>query len=86
MKFNRNLLFEMELPDEALERKIIGTGRWSIHYEIIFKYNDKFYRTTYQEGATEQQDESPWEYEPEVECTEVKQVEKLVKVWEPVNA
>ena len=35
-------------------------------------------------GATECQEEYPWDDEPMVECIEVKQVEKLVKVWEKV--
>jgi hypothetical protein len=35
----------------------------------------------YSVGATEMQDESPWENEEEVECTEVELVEQTIKVW-----
>ncbi|ATO52133.1 hypothetical protein BrL25_19035 [Brevibacillus laterosporus DSM 25] len=65
--------------------QIVDQSRWSIHHDIIFKWIDgKYYSTGYSVGATECQDERPWEYENEVECTEVHQVEKMVKVWEAV--
>lgn len=86
VKFSREFLMEeLDLPYSALERNITDTSRWSIYYEIIFEYKGKFYRTSYGEGATECQDERPWEYQKEVECTEVHQVEKTVKVWEPIE-
>ena len=48
------------------------TSRWSIHYSFVFKFEDKFYWTPYSRGATEQQDEQPFEYEDdEIECAEV---------------
>lgn len=84
MKFNTNMLKEWDLPYSALEDRITGTSRWSTKHEIIFQFNDKFYRTSYQTGATEMQDEQPWEYQKEVECEEVQRVEKLVTIWEPV--
>lgn len=88
MKFKKEFLInKLGLPfncDEGIliEDNIIENDRWSILHEIIFKYNDKFYKTCYSIGATEMQDEKPWEYDNEIECTEVRQVEKLVKVWE----
>lgn len=48
-------------------------------HEIVFEDNGKFYQTTYSEGATEMQYESPWEYDDEVECTEVELREVKVK-------
>ena len=74
----------MDLPWSAIEDRVLDTTRWSVTHEIIFKYEEKFYRTLYSIGATEIQDERPWEYVDEVDCTEVKQIEKLIKVWEPV--
>ena len=77
---------ELGLPYEnAIVDKIIDTTRWSIVHEIIFEDNGKFYQTTYSEGATEMQDERPWEYEDEVECTEVELCEVKVKKWMPVE-
>ncbi|MCP3686105.1 MAG: hypothetical protein GY861_25950 [bacterium] len=93
MKFKRELLqrlvwedYDEEKEDiENISEEIIDTSRWSNHYEMIFRYSDKFYRSHFSRGATESQDEQPYEYEPdEIECSEVKQVEKTVKVWEVV--
>ena len=39
----------------------------------------------YSEGATELQDERPWEYQDEVECIEVELKEVKVKKWVPVD-
>ena len=86
IKLNRDFLKnKLDLPYNALEENIIDTSRWSIHYEIIFEYDNKFYKTYYSQGATECQDESPWEYEEEVECTEVHKVPKIIEAWEPIE-
>jgi len=81
MKFNKDdLRFEKH---ETVYDKIIGKGRWSVHYERVFKHDGKFYATTYQMGATEGQDERPYEYDDdEVECKEVFPVEKTITVYE----
>lgn len=82
---NHGLPYEGFDGVEVVENKITGTSRWSIHYKVVFKWTDgKFYSAKYRTGATESQDEQPWEYDDKVECTEVALVEKVVKVWEPV--
>ena len=63
---------------EIIVNEMIDNSRWSIHYNLIFKKDDKYYQTTYSRGATESQDEGPWEYEDEVECVEVEPYEKTV--------
>lgn len=70
---------------EVVKDDIIDTSRWSIHHEIVFKYEDKYYRTTYSVGATESQDEIPWEYEDEVECEVVEPVEKTYIDYEVIK-
>jgi hypothetical protein len=52
----------------------------------IFKHiaSEKFYRLCWSVGATEQQDEQPFEYD-EPEPVEVEQVEELIKVWKTVK-
>lgn len=70
---------------EIVSDTITDTGRWSVHHELIFKLDDKVWRTRYSVGATESQDESPWEYEAEVSCQQVIAVEKLVTVWADVG-
>ena len=69
-----------------VESEIVDTSRWSIMYEGVFLHipSDKHYSLSWSVGATEQQDEHPFEYEDEVEATEVVQVEKIVKVWKAV--
>jgi hypothetical protein len=83
MKFKKEFLTdELDLPWKAIEDTIIDTRRWSIDHEIIFKYEDKYYQTTYSIGATEGQEEAPFEYDPdEIECLEVEQKEVVVKQW-----
>lgn len=76
---------KFDLPANIVVDKIIDATRWSIVHEIVFEDNGKFYQTTYSEGATEMQLESPWEYENEVECTEVELREVKVKKWIPVK-
>ena len=74
-KFDREFMMEEVLwTDNVVEDNIIDTTRWCVVHEIVFKHEDKLYQTTYRVGATEQQDERPWEYDKEVECTEVKPV------------
>lgn len=69
---------------EIILDTIIDHTRWSVCHELIFKYQDKYYSAGYSVGATEHQDESPWEYDEEVECTEVHKVPKMIEVWEPI--
>ncbi|KAF6565357.1 hypothetical protein G9G63_09365 [Paenibacillus sp. EKM202P] len=86
MKFKKNYLInELDLPDTALVDEITDTSRWSIHHNIIFEHQGKFYQTHYSEGATEMQDESPWEYEEDVDCDEVELKEVKVMKWVPVS-
>ncbi|OEU75207.1 MAG: hypothetical protein BA874_03730 [Desulfuromonadales bacterium C00003068] len=72
---------ELDLPFRAIHDEIMDSNRWSTQYEIVFEHEGKFYLTHYSVGATEQQDESPWEYEDRVGCTEVELKEVVVKQW-----
>lgn len=82
-KFSKDYLVnELDLPYEnTVIDKIVDTSRWSVIHEIVFKDNGKFYQTTYSEGATECQDERPWEYADEVNCYEVELREVTIKKW-----
>lgn len=80
------LMDELDLPYEnTIVNRIVNTTRWSIIHEIVFEDKGKFYMTTYSEGATEYQDERPWEYDDEIKCTEVELKEVKVKKWIPVE-
>jgi len=86
MKFKTEFLKdELDLPYSALEDHVIDNSRWSIQHEIVFEHEGKFYQTYYSVGATESQDERPWEYDDEVDCTEVVQREVKIMAWIPVK-
>lgn len=86
IKISREVLTEeLDLPYGAIVNEVTGTSRWSTFHCIVFEYEGKYYSTEYSEGSTECQDESPWEYEDEVECTEVEEKEVMVKKWVAVE-
>lgn len=83
--FSRDYLVnELGLPydsDCVIEDTMIDKERWSIVHRLIFKDNDKAYRTYYEEPATEEQEMQPWEDEDEVECEEVIPVKVKTTIW-----
>ena len=90
MKFEKqwlqDLVWEEHEEAEIIKNEIVDTSRWSVHHTLIFMFEDKYYRTYYSVGATENQDESPFEYEPDmIECEEVVPVEKTVIVYESIK-
>lgn len=59
---------------EMVQSELVDTSRWSNIHEVVYKDLDsgKFYSSTYSVGATERQDESPYENDgDEIEFTEV---------------
>ena len=76
---------ELDLPYTAISDEILDNGRWSIFHECVFEDDGKYYEAPYSVGATEQQDERPWEDEEIIECTEVELKEVKVKKWIPVE-
>lgn len=85
-----DLLDLLDDNSETLEKvsdTITSTSRWSVNHTLVFRElaTGKFFRAAYSVGATEQQDEGPWEHEGEViAVVEVRPVEKVVTVYEPV--
>lgn len=73
---------------EKVDSNLVDRTRWSVVYEEIWKNptDAKCYQFSFCRGATESQEERPYEYESEpIEVPEVKQVEKTVLVWEEVK-
>lgn len=60
-----------------IRNEIVDHGRWTVTYEIIVqrKSDGKYFRDEYRQGATENQDERPYEY-TEPDFTEVFPVTK----------
>jgi|AntRauTorcE11897_2_1112592.scaffolds.fasta_scaffold00400_32 hypothetical protein len=92
MKFTKEFLQEHVLyGNEEVEDvfvvadNIIETTRWSeIHY-LVFNFEGKLYQTTYSQGSTEIQDESPFEYEDDgVDCVEVEPYKATITKYKEV--
>ena len=64
-----------------------GTTRWSIHFSRVMKYlpDDTYWLFNWSEGATESQDEIPFEYDDEYEPVQVKPKQVTVTKWEEVK-
>lgn len=59
----------------VVRTRIIDHRRWAVTYEVIFERDGKLYRSTYDRGATEYQNEEPYEYDNDpVECKEVRKI------------
>ena len=73
----RDIVYGDDSNFVTIEDKIVGTRRWSIEYEIVVqrKSDGKYFKDGYSRGATENQDESPYEYS-EPNFTEVFPVTK----------
>lgn len=92
-KFKREdllgLLYGEESNLEQISDDVIDNTRWSIISELLFKDTEtgKAYQVCYSRGATECQDESPFEYDGDmINCTEVEPVEVMKIVYQPVKA
>lgn len=73
---------EMEVVDD----EVYDNSRWSVHHRMIFKHGDKHYMVDYSRGATEQQDERPFEYSPvDVPCIEVEEKEVVIRQFLPIE-
>ena len=79
-EYLRNVL-NLPAPSSVIEDVIVDHGRWTVTHSIVFQVEDKFYQTWYSVGATEMQDESPWEYDTDIECYEVELREVTVPKW-----
>ena len=80
MLFPKQFLIDEE--GETISDTIVGHRRWSVDYERIFRHEGRFFKTTYSVGATEGQDERPYEYDPdEIECPEVFPTEVITIVY-----
>jgi hypothetical protein len=88
MLIKKDIAQELTCSDECegykvVERRICDTTRWSIISMLVIEKDGKYYASSYSNGATEQQDESPFEYDKdEIEFKEVHKVVKIISVFE----
>lgn len=89
MKFTKEQLVEkLDDYDDHVVNEICDTTRWSNIYSFIFKHEGKMYITSYSVGATESQDEGPWEFchdDEEIECDEVEAYQKTITDYRKVK-
>lgn len=86
-EFSKEFLLDILCSgDKVIEDKIVEHRRWSVDHEMIFKHEGKYYRSYYSRGATEMQDEQPYEHEKDpIKVTEVKKVQIVTFKWVPVD-
>jgi hypothetical protein len=75
-----------ELADyPVVSDEITGTGRWSVYHTAVFRdeTDGTYWMTDYSVGATEYQDQDPYEYDDSV-AYEVRPVETVTIVYERV--
>lgn len=67
---------------KTISDDIVDQGRWSTYHEMILQRlsDQKFFKTDYSTGSTEQQDDPPFEYGAKL--TEVFAIQKMVTVYE----
>ena len=73
MKFRKEDLQDLVYDESTLLTKIrdeqVGSSRWTIEYDLIFKFEDAYYSAPYSVESTEQ---GAFEYEPDIiECSQV---------------
>ena len=73
--------------EAASPKEIIDTTRWSNVLYRVFRHipTGKFYEFSWSVGATEMQDERPYEYEDEITPEEVVQEVVTVTKWVRLN-
>lgn len=71
----------------VVEDEITGKSRWSIEHTMVFRAPDgRLYQVGYRVGATESQEEGPFEHAGEsVACVEVEAYEVAVTRYRPVS-
>lgn len=79
----RDIIYEDHEDYDVISDEITDHRRWSVDHEVIIKRlsDEKFFQGNYSRGATESQDEKPFEYS-EPEFTEVFLTTKTIQVYE----
>lgn len=80
----RDIVRENTDEFDVIEETIIDTSRWAIHHEMVFQSREtgKYYRTYFRRGATEMQEEQPFEYENGmIQCEEVVKQAVIKQEW-----
>lgn len=84
------LINTLGLPADSeyvISDRVIDNDRWTIDHELLFSdpADGKVYRAYYRTGATELQDEAPWEYDNTVPAEEMELQAIVKKEYMPVG-
>ncbi len=79
MEFTEKFFEKLDDEDEIEDNIESVDDHGETLHKLIFKHNNKFYETYYYRSADNGQ------YDYELDCPEVHQVEKLMKVWEEIK-
>lgn len=79
--FHRDLLEELNIPDDALSTELYDQGRWINTYRAIFGYEGKFWEVFYFVGCTENQESDPWQNQVEIPAKEAWLAEVTEMAW-----
>lgn len=73
-QFSKQFLLEEVLGEDCVvSDEIVGHRRWSVDRYMVFEHEGKLYGVNYSVGATESQEERPWENEGDmIEVDELK--------------
>ena len=80
----RDILYEENDNFKIISDELIDQDRWTVSSVLVVKEltTGKFFKAYYSQGATEQQDQAPFEYAEIIDWKEVFPVEKTVTVYE----
>lgn len=88
--FSRDFLRDVVQDDaegaKVVHDEIVDHRRWVVRHRTVFAFDGKHYETYYDRGATEMQDVTPFEGEPDqIEVDEVELVEVVTHEWRAVQ-
>ncbi len=83
----RSIIYGEHQDWEEKQQTILDVERWTIlsHWIGFHKPSNKHYLVYFRRGATENQDEGPFEYDEHAEFVEVTPMEKTVTVYVPLD-
>lgn len=90
MKFKKedlqDLIWKNKVYEEITDHSRWTVDCWTVDYWCVFEYEGKHYGVSYGVGATECQDLSPFDYDPEeIECVEMELKEVTIEKWVEKN-
>ena len=83
----RDIVYGEHEDWEEKQNTIVDLERWCVLYQWIglHKPSKNYYMVYFRKGATESQDEGPFEYDEHAEFVEVRPVEKTITVYVPLD-